>query len=224
MAKETQKAKIERLENELKQANQIIQKLNNEISEIIDKADNSFENSSTYKQMKKQIKDLELKLKVSEDSKEHNRRMYESELKKNDEMIKEFQELNNENERLKKKRERKANENNLELIGQQLQDARDTADKWHKQLFIQQQKNKELEKEIEYLVEKNSIIQKHNERGAGRKSRFTQSEIETIKMYRLQGKTIKEIAEMFKCSVGLIHKIINEKWYFIFNVVLHIIL
>lgn len=211
MAKETQKAKIERLENELKQANQIIQKLNNEISEIIDKADNSFENSSTYKQMKKQIKDLELKLKVSEDSKEHNRRMYESELKKNDEMIKEFQELNNENERLKKKRERKANENNLELIGQQLQDARDTADKWHKQLFIQQQKNKELEKEIEYLVEKNSIIQKHNERGAGRKSRFTQSEIETIKMYRLQGKTIKEIAEMFKCSVGLIHKIINEK-------------
>lgn len=211
MAKETQKAKIERLENELKQANQIIQKLNNEISAIIDKADNGFENSSTYKQMKKQIKDLELKLKVSEDSKEHNRRMYESELEKNDELIKEFQELNNENERLKKKRERKANENNLELIDQQLQDARDKADKWHKQLFIQQQKNKELEKEIEYLVEKNSIIQKHNDRGAGRKSRFTQSETETIKMYRLQGKTIREIAEMFKCSVGLIHKIINEK-------------
>ena len=30
-------------------------------------------------------------------------------------------------------------------------------------------------------------------------------------MYRFQGKTIKEIAEMFKCSTGLVHKIINEK-------------
>lgn len=211
MARETQKAKIERLEKEVSSLSEIIQKLNNEIEIMQDNADKNFNNSADYIQMKKQIEDLNLKLKVSEDSKEHNRRMYEAELKKNDEIIKEFQELKNENERLKKKRERKANENNLELIDQQLQDARDKADKWHKQLFIQQQKNKELEKEIEYLVEKNSIIQKHNERGAGRKSRFTQSEIETIKMYRLQGKTIKEIAEMFKCSVGLIHKIINEK-------------
>ena len=29
-------------------------------------------------------------------------------------------------------------------------------------------------------------------------------------MYRIQGKTIKEIAKMNSCSVGLIHKIINE--------------
>ncbi|MBS6358670.1 MAG: hypothetical protein KH421_11735 [Akkermansia muciniphila] len=144
MARETQKAKIERLEKDLKQANQIIQKLNNEI------------------------------------------------------------------ERLKKKRERKANENNLERIDQQLQDARDKADKWHKQLFIQQQKNKELEKEIEYLVEKNSIIQKHNERGAGRKNRFNEQEIETIKVMRLRGDKIKDIAEQFNCSVGLIHKLIHE--------------
>lgn len=144
MARETQKAKIERLEKDLKQANQIIQKLNNEI------------------------------------------------------------------ERLKKKRERKANENNLERIDQQLQDARDKADKWHKQLFIQQQKNKELEKEIEYLVEKNSIIQKHNERGAGRKNRFNEQEVETIKVMRLRGDKIKDIAEQFNCSVGLIHKLIHE--------------
>nr|WP_308545444.1 hypothetical protein [uncultured Lachnoclostridium sp.] len=31
-----------------------------------------------------------------------------------------------------------------------------------------------------------------------------------IRMYRIQGKTIKEIAQMYSCSVGLIHKIINE--------------
>ena len=50
----------------------------------------------------------------------------------------------------------------------------------------------------------------HNERGAGRKSRFTIQEKETMKLYRIQGKTIKEIAEMYSCSVGLVHKIINE--------------
>lgn len=177
MARETQKAKIERLEKELEQKEEIVKEL------------------------------LRKELQKDEELKKAERR-YQDLIKA---CNKDIQKLKDENERLKKKRERKANENNLELIDQQLQDARDKADKWHKQLFIQQQKNKELEKEIEYLVEKNSIIQKHNERGAGRKSRFTQSEIETIKMYRLQGKTIKEIAEMFKCSVGLIHKIINEK-------------
>lgn len=210
MARETQKAKIERLEKEVSSLTETIQKLNNEIEVMQDNADKNFNNSANYIQMKKQIKDLKLKLKVSEDSKEHNRKMYESELKKNDEIIKEFQKLKNENERLKKKRERKANENNLELIDQQLQDARDKADKWHKQLFIQQQKNKELEKEIEYLVEKNSIIQKRNERGAGRKNRFNEQEVETIKVMRLRGDKIKDIAEQFNCSVGLIHKLIHE--------------
>ena len=50
----------------------------------------------------------------------------------------------------------------------------------------------------------------HNERGAGRKAKPTNQEKEMIRMYRIQGKTIKEIAQMYSCSVGLIHKIINE--------------
>ncbi len=50
----------------------------------------------------------------------------------------------------------------------------------------------------------------HNERGAGRKAKLTNQEKEMIRMYRIQGKTIKEIAQMYSCSVGLIHKIINE--------------
>lgn len=29
-------------------------------------------------------------------------------------------------------------------------------------------------------------------------------------MYRLQGKSIREIARIYECSVGLIHKLINE--------------
>lgn len=156
MAKETQKEKIERLETSLNNANEIIQKLNNELLEIIDNADNSFENSSIYKQMKKQIKDLELKLKVSEDSKEHNRNMYNAELKRNTKLIKEVQKLNNENETLKKKRER-------------------------------------------------------NERGAGRKQQIQEEERQRIRDCRAEGHTIKEISKIFNRSVGIIHKIINEK-------------
>jgi chromosome segregation ATPase len=137
---------IKKLQKEVNSSNKLIQQLNYENSEMLDKADNGFENSSTYKQMDKQIK-------VITDTAEHNRRMYEAELKRNDELIKEFQKLKNENK----------------------------------------------------------LIQKvHNERGAGRKARFSDEQIETIRMYRLQGKTIKEISEMFDCSVGLIHKLINH--------------
>lgn len=80
-------------------------------------------------------------------------------------------------------------------------------------------KIKQLEEEIQKLKHENELLRNnkdipikkvHNERGAGRKSKFTVQEKETMKMYRIQGKTIKEIAEMYSCSVGLIHKIINE--------------
>ncbi|CEN21283.1 hypothetical protein [Paraclostridium sordellii] len=45
----------------------------------------------------------------------------------------------------------------------------------------------------------------------GRKQKLADHEIETMKFYRYQGKTYKEIAELFKCSVGLVHKVINPK-------------
>lgn len=139
MVKETMKAKIERLEGELKSANEMltescegIQKLNNEITQLKERADESFEDSPMYLQMKKQIKLLELKNKSLEDTIKHNKKVHK-------------------------------------LINEK----------------------------------------KHNERGAGRKTRFTDGEIETIKLYRIQGMTIKHIAEVFECSVGLIHKLVN---------------
>lgn len=76
-----------------------------------------------------------------------------------------------------------------------------------------------LKIEIQKLKDENKLLKSkkgttdlkiHNERGAGRKSRFTVQEKETMKLYRIQGKTIREIAELYSCSVGLIHKIINE--------------
>ena len=51
----------------------------------------------------------------------------------------------------------------------------------------------------------------HNARGAGRKAKFTDKQIEEIRRLREDGNTIKEIAKRYNCSVGLINKIINEK-------------
>lgn len=136
MAKLTQKQlieqqlkEIEKLKQSIKDKDTLIQKLNNEIYEMIDNADNNFKHSSDYMQMEKRIKVLELKNKSLENTIEHDKKMQ-----------------------------------NL----------------------------------------------KHNERGAGRKARFTDMQIEEIKEYRADGKTIKEIADIYKCSVGLIHKLISE--------------
>lgn len=189
----------------------------------------------------------------------------------------EIQKLKNELERLKKKRKKIAETDNLELIAQQLDEAQNSSDRWHREFFNEQQKNKmlvdevqklknekskmtrskvireneELKKEIEskeehikslYLQQvkadeevkkvkkehqelfeaykkdlervkdeyKKGNVKKHNERGAGRKREITDQERTEIKKHRACGKTIKEIAALFNRSVGIIHKIVNE--------------
>lgn len=74
----------------------------------------------------------------------------------------------------------------------------------------------ELKKQISETnesIEKNnnSKVQKiKNERGAGRKALFSDEDKRQVKLYREKGKTIKQISQLYCCSVGLIHKIINE--------------
>ena len=48
-----------------------------------------------------------------------------------------------------------------------------------------------------------------NERGAGRKAKFTELEIETMKMYKMQGMSTRGIAEIFKCSHTTVNKLIK---------------
>lgn len=67
-----------------------------------------------------------------------------------------------------------------------------------------------LEFENKNLKSKGSINTKKNERGAGRKQRLSKQEQETIRMYRIQGMKMKELSEMFSCSIGLISKILSE--------------
>ena len=69
----------------------------------------------------------------------------------------------------------------------------------------------ELKEQVEQLQTGANIHKIKNERGAGRKPKFTDAEIQAIKLYRLQGKSYRAIADMFGCSVGLVHKIINEQ-------------
>ena len=56
MAKETQKAKIERLENELAQANRTIAEQNDYINKMQEEANDSFANSNDKKQLEDKIK------------------------------------------------------------------------------------------------------------------------------------------------------------------------
>lgn len=167
VAKETQKAKIERLESELEQALDLVHEQKLQINEL------------------KKYKDAS--------SMDDIRAKYDS-------MVDSVQKLKSENERLRVEVER-LKEENKDLVehNQPYWDIEQRA--WEKVL----EENEELKRQLEGSVQKIK-----NERGAGRKQKFTNAEIQTIKMYRLQGKSYRAIAKMFDCSVGLVHKIINE--------------
>lgn len=67
------------------------------------------------------------------------------------------------------------------------------------------EENKELKKEIEKL--------KSSRANSGRKKKLTDMEIESIKMYRLQGISIRELSKIFNCSVGTIYNVIKGLEY-----------
>lgn len=69
--------------------------------------------------------------------------------------------------------------------------------------------NKILKERIEEL-ESSSVQKIKNERNAGRKRKLSNEEIAIIDKLHLQGKSIRFIAKEVGCSVGLVHKIINE--------------
>lgn len=58
------------------------------------------------------------------------------------------------------------------------------------------------------------IIKKYNaekDTKVKKKSKISDSEKVEIRIKRAEGKKLKELAEMYSCSISLIHKIINEK-------------
>lgn len=159
MAKETQKAKIERLETEINKLEKEIEnykrQLNlswDKISEHIEKADNAFANSPYKNQLEQEVHDLKQNLESC------------SKL------------LSNADKRNKEKDE----------IISELQDQ------------IHKSKNENIKFGIK------------NNRGAGRKPKFSQDQVEEIIKLRKQGHTFASLSKKYNCSIGLIHKLINE--------------
>ena len=70
-------------------------------------------------------------------------------------------------------------------------------------------KSRDLEKmkKVELI---DYIQELENKLNAGRKEKFNKEQVKQILEAREQGKSIREIAKEFKCSVGLIHKLIKN--------------
>ena len=73
-----------------------------------------------------------------------------------------------------------------------------------------QKLNNEHKKTIEEIKENGGVHKIKNERGAGRKFKLSDKEIELILKDREFGTSIRNIAKLRGCSVGLVHKIISE--------------
>lgn len=76
--------------------------------------------------------------------------------------------------------------------------------------MVKKSRDKELEKMkkaelIDYIQELEGRL------NAGRKEKFSEEQVQQILEAREQGKSIREIAKEFQCSVGLIHKLINNR-------------
>lgn len=79
-----------------------------------------------------------------------------------------------------------------------------------KQILELVDQNIKLKNRIIELEGQNSVQKIKNERNAGRKRKFTPEEEHSIKMMKLQGKSYRAIANEMNCSVGLVHKLLNE--------------
>ena len=69
----------------------------------------------------------------------------------------------------------------------------------------------ELEQLRKENAELKAEISRLKNRGAGRHKKLNAYQISNIKNARNQGKTYKEIAEKYNCSIALVHKVINER-------------
>ena len=75
--------------------------------------------------------------------------------------------------------------------------------------------DKNMYQKVEKIIYKNrqklSDEKEKNVTEVKKKSKISEEEREIIRVKRAEGKKLKELAEMYSCSISLIHKIINEK-------------
>lgn len=51
----------------------------------------------------------------------------------------------------------------------------------------------------------------HNARGAGRKKQYSDVHKLAMRAYKADGMSYRDIAKLYDCSVGTVHKLINEQ-------------
>lgn len=61
------------------------------------------------------------------------------------------------------------------------------------------------------IAELEAQLKESNNRGAGRKQKLTDAQIEQIKIMHESGQSIKSISLQFECSVGTIHKALHSE-------------
>lgn len=79
-----------------------------------------------------------------------------------------------------------------------------------KYIEVLERENEELKQRLIDLESGNVVHKIKNERNAGRKRKFTPEEELSIQKMKLQGKSYRAIAKEMNCSVGLVHKLLNE--------------
>ena len=177
MAKETQKAKIERLEQEVQELKDKNKEYLNDLTDLhnqINKESRKTVDNETYQKVLKErdtyLKTIQLDSKLREEVEQRYRdtiAKLQGEIEElNEELNNVFHELNNEKEKLQ----------NLTI--------RKIDNKFHK------------------LNNEN----KHNSRGAGRKNKLTEQQIKELIQDRKTMKLV-DLAEKYNCSLGLVHKL-----------------
>lgn len=73
-----------------------------------------------------------------------------------------------------------------------------------------QQLKVENEQLQQRIAELEAQLKESNNRGAGRKQKLTDAQIEQIKIMHAGGQSIKSIATEFGCSAGTVHKAIHS--------------
>jgi len=86
----------------------------------------------------------------------------------------------------------------------------DSVIRYKKLLNNADDRNKKIDENFQKLKIENELLKEKNKRGAGRKSVFDDKTRSDIIKKRNEGATKKQLAQEYRCSVGLVHKLISE--------------
>lgn len=225
---------IKNLNDRLNSSYKTIEKFMFENSQLRDKADDDFKDSSLYMQMKKKIKNLEMKLKI-QDSTINTLKSCEDRLtKQKDEFLDEIEQLKNEIEHLKVGPEddiKKIKYENFRLSCELRKIKELKNNNVHKDIEQNNsdfKENEELKKKLDRAKERNKNIisdyakcSKENEqlkkqlqefkgKHIGRPKKINDDIIQKIIELRESKKSIRAISNELGVSIGSVHKIIEQ--------------